>query len=100
MKQSRGLYIWLTLIGVVIGVVAITGAVSPLIGAIGVGGYFALLASVFAANRLQRLQTVIPTFTAATRSTPAARLATSRARKLSSQVPDEAVVDIGIIVNE
>ncbi len=99
-QGKRGTYIWLGIMGVVVVGVALSGAIGAVGGLLAIGGYAALLAAIFASDRLGQLQNVIPTLTVSARMTPAARDAVSRARRLSSYTTDETVTDVGIIVNE
>ncbi len=89
------------MIGAVIGLAALaTLTEAPVLSVLMVGAYVAMLAAIFANDRLRQLQNMIPTLAATTKTTSAARNAVARARRLSNYTTDESVTDIGIIINE
>lgn len=96
----RGTYIWLGLIGVIVALLTLSGALGAFASILFVGAYLSLLAGVFATERLRQLQNVLPTLAVNTRTTPAARAAVGRARRLTNYNTDEVVTDVGVIVNE
>ena len=101
MRQGqRGIYVWLGLMGLVVGLVALSGAVGALVGLLLIAAYAALLAAFLATDRVRQLQTVLPSLAVSSRVTPAARTAVQRARRLANYNTDETVTDVGIIVNE
>jgi len=100
MNTTRGTYVMLGIVGLVAGLVALGGWGGPLIGALVVGGFIALMAATLATNRLSRLREAIPQIATTARATQNARAATARARRVGgSYMPEEVVTDIGLIVN-
>lgn len=99
-QGQRGTYVWVALIGLIVGLLALSGTLGALGSVVLVGAYVALLAAIFANSRLKDLQNMIPVLAASARVTPAARAAVTRARRLSSYNTDETISDVGIIVNE
>ncbi len=100
-QQPRGIKVWLGVLGAIIAVTALANiATAPLMSLLLAGGYIALLTALFASDRLRQLQQAIPTLAVTARVSPAARAATSRARRLANASTPEVVTDVGIIVNE
>lgn len=100
-QPRRGTYVWMGLIGFVIALAALsTLAAAPALSVLMVGAYLAMLAALFANDRLKQLQSVIPALAVTSKTTTAARNAVARARRLSSFTTDEVVTDIGVIINE
>jgi hypothetical protein len=99
-SSGRGTTVVLGIVGVVAGIVALSGEGGPLVGLAAVGGFIALLAAVFANTRLRQLQERLPQFAATVKATPAARAATARARRIANYAPSEMITDIALIVND
>lgn len=101
MKQQRAINIWLGFIGVVIGAGSIAElTTAPVIALVMAGSYVAMLAVLFANERVRQLQRSIPNLTVAVRGSTAARQAVSRARRLAGASVPEVIMDVGLIVNE
>jgi hypothetical protein len=101
MKQQRGINIWLGFIGVVVGIGSVAElTTAPVIGLAMAGSYLALLAVLFASERVRQLQRSIPNLSVAVRGTQAARQAVARARRLAGTNTPETVMDLGLIINE
>jgi hypothetical protein len=97
--MNRGAYLTLGVVGATVALIAL-GSGNALFATLAIGGFVALLAAVFANDRLKQLRETLPTLAASAKSSPAAKTAVARARKLSSFAPEEIVSDVGLIVNE
>ncbi len=101
MKQQRAINIWLGFIGVVVGIGSVAElTTAPLVSIALVGGYVAMLAVLFASERVRQLQRSLPNLSVAVRGTQAARKAVARARRLAGINTPEIVMDLGLIINE
>jgi hypothetical protein len=106
-KSRRATYIWLVLLGLAVGLIALasTGtpdsmpAVNPALALVLLIGYIMLSVATLANMRLQTLRLNMPRLSM-TRMTPAARKATQRARSRSDMPVDSTLTDLGLIVNE
>src|SRR5690349_2544687 len=102
---QRGIYIWLLLLGLVVGFVVLAGVVGAAaisaelalaIGAI----YLGLVAFAVGGNVVRNMQLPKPALRMPVRMTPAARKATQRARTRPGYSADNTLTDVGMIINE
>jgi hypothetical protein len=101
----RGIYIWLVMLGVAVGLIVLAGAIgsTALSAELALGIVVVYLGMVFAAlagNRMRALQNALPPLVLNAKTTPAARRAVQRARSRSSYASDFLLTDVGLIVNE
>jgi len=102
---QRGIYIWLVLLGLVVGFVVLAGLFgaatisAELALAIGVV-YLGLVAFAMGKNLTRTIQLPKPALRMPIRATPAARKATQRARTRPGYSADSTLTDVGMIINE
>src|SRR5262245_16057226 len=102
---QRGIYIWLMLLGVAIGIVVLAGALgaTALSAELAVAmlvAYLGMTAVALGGNRVRNFQMPRPSLRMAVQATPAGRRAAQRARSRPEYSSDNVVTDIGLIVNQ
>ncbi len=96
----RGLYIWLTMMGIAIALVVLAGAATPALAATLLVTYLAMLTATMVGPRLRSLQLPKAPRRLSVRATPAAQAAARRAQSRPEYNTDQTLTDIGLIVNE
>lgn len=103
-KSRRGTYIWLVMLGIAVGLIALaamfgTEVSAPFAFAL-VVGYIAIALASIARFTLPQLNLSMPQISTAIRMTPAARQATQRARNRANFSDDTTLTDVGMIINQ
>jgi hypothetical protein len=104
-RGRRGLIVWLVLLGLaVFGMLVAAGsgaaAIPPLAAAAMLLGYIALVLGTLAGDRFEGMRRIVPSLAVATKASPAAKRATAKASGKFDHRMDDALLDVGLIVNE